>query len=125
MTEKNLRARLASPPILVAPGVYDPLTEFTKLFEGVSAKTTKKDLSDLPVEERLKRHIIDGEKIGLEDNLRLALGNYAALDIINNILLPLKTLHDDMGMSMQDRNQIFDTSLKARNTLAETPGRGL
>src|SRR2546423_13983074 len=28
---------------------YDPLTEFTKLFEGVSTKTTKKDLSELPV----------------------------------------------------------------------------
>src|SRR5205807_6284066 len=31
--------------------IYDPLTEFTKLFEGVSTKTTKKDLSELPVEE--------------------------------------------------------------------------
>ena len=26
MTEKNLRARLSRPPILIAPGVYDPLT---------------------------------------------------------------------------------------------------
>ncbi|HEX8843559.1 MAG TPA: methionine synthase [Pyrinomonadaceae bacterium] len=66
---------------------YDPLTEFTKLFEGVSAKGAKKDTSNLPVEERLKRHIIDGEKIGLEDNLKLALESYSALDIINNILL--------------------------------------
>src|SRR5918912_202760 len=66
---------------------YDPLTEFTKLFEGVKSKITKKIESDLPVEERLKRHIIDGEKIGLEDNLKLALENYSALDIINNILL--------------------------------------
>src|SRR5437763_9423247 len=66
---------------------YDPLTEFTKLFEGVSSKATKKDLSELPIEERLKHHIIDGEKIGLEDNLNLALEKYSALDIINNILL--------------------------------------
>ncbi|HYJ46344.1 MAG TPA: methionine synthase, partial [Pyrinomonadaceae bacterium] len=77
---------------------YDPLTEFTKLFEGVSAKTTKKDLSVLPVEERLKSHIIDGEKIGLEDNLKLALENYAALDIINNILLDgMRTVGDLFG----------------------------
>ncbi|HEX8889636.1 MAG TPA: methionine synthase [Pyrinomonadaceae bacterium] len=77
---------------------YDPLTEFTKLFEGVSAKTTKKDLSNLPVEERLKRHIIDGEKIGLEDNLKLALENYSALDIINNILLDgMKVVGDLFG----------------------------
>jgi 5-methyltetrahydrofolate--homocysteine methyltransferase len=77
---------------------YDPLGEFTKLFEGVSAKSTKKDLSELPVEERLKRHIIDGEKIGLEDNLKLALENYPALDIINNILLDgMKVVGDLFG----------------------------
>ncbi len=77
---------------------YDPLTEFTTLFEGVSAKSTKKDLSELPVEERLKRHIIDGEKIGLEDNLKLALESYPALDIINNILLDgMKVVGDLFG----------------------------
>src|SRR5947207_3583033 len=78
--------------------IYDPLIEFTKLFEGVSTKATKKDLSELPVEERLKRHIIDGEKIGLEDNLKLALENYPALDIVNNILLDgMKVVGDLFG----------------------------
>ncbi|HEU4834910.1 MAG TPA: homocysteine S-methyltransferase family protein, partial [Pyrinomonadaceae bacterium] len=67
--------------------VYDPLTEFTKLFEGVKAKSTKKASKGETVEERLKNHIIDGEKIGLEDELRLALEKHPALDIINNILL--------------------------------------
>ncbi len=77
---------------------YDPLGEFTRLFEGVSAKTVKKDTSDLPVEERLKRHIIDGEKIGLEDNLKAALERYTALDIINNILLDgMKVVGDLFG----------------------------
>jgi 5-methyltetrahydrofolate--homocysteine methyltransferase len=77
---------------------YDPLTEFTTLFEGVSAKTTKKDMGNLPVEERLKRHIIDGEKIGLEDNLKLALESYPALDIVNNILLDgMKVVGDLFG----------------------------
>ncbi len=77
---------------------YDPLTEFTKLFEGVSTKTTKKDMGNLPVEERLKRHIIDGEKLGLEDNLKLALENYSALDIVNNILLDgMKVVGDLFG----------------------------
>ncbi|HEX8922594.1 MAG TPA: vitamin B12 dependent-methionine synthase activation domain-containing protein, partial [Pyrinomonadaceae bacterium] len=77
---------------------YDPLTEFTKLFEGVSTKTTKKDMGNLPVEERLKRHIIDGEKLGLEDNLKLALESYAALDIVNDILLDgMKVVGDLFG----------------------------
>ncbi len=67
--------------------VYDPLGELTTLFEG---KTTKRDRSldeNLPVEERLKRHIIDGERIGLEEQLAKALEKYAPLDIINTYLL--------------------------------------
>lgn len=67
--------------------VYDPLTKLTTLFEG---KTTKRDRSadaNLPVEERLKRHIIDGERIGLEDALEEALKKYPPLDIINVFLL--------------------------------------
>ncbi|MGZ5437827.1 MAG: methionine synthase, partial [Pyrinomonadaceae bacterium] len=66
---------------------YDPLIEFTKLFEGVTTKSKKKEARGETVEERLKYHIIDGEKLGLEDNLKLALEQYSALDIINNILL--------------------------------------
>jgi len=66
---------------------YDPLTEFTKLFEGVTTKSKKKESRGETVEEKLKFHIIDGEKLGLEDNLKLALEKYSALDIINNILL--------------------------------------
>jgi 5-methyltetrahydrofolate--homocysteine methyltransferase len=66
---------------------YDPLGEFTKLFEGVKAKSVNKSSKGETVEERLKNHIIDGEKIGLEDELRAALEKYSALDIINNILL--------------------------------------
>ncbi|PZV14881.1 MAG: methionine synthase [Leptolyngbya sp.] len=69
--------------------VYDPLTILTTLFEGVSAKEARsKDvLADLPIEERLKRHIIDGERIGLEEALEIALKTYKPLDIINIYLL--------------------------------------
>ncbi len=78
--------------------VYDPLTEFTKLFEGVKSKTTKKSSKGETVEERLKNHIIDGEKIGLEDELKLGLEKYSALDIINNILLDgMKVVGDLFG----------------------------
>ena len=66
---------------------YDPLTKLTTLFEG---KTTKRDRSNdanLPVEERLKRHIIDGERIGLEEALEEALIKHPPLEIINTFLL--------------------------------------
>jgi 5-methyltetrahydrofolate--homocysteine methyltransferase len=70
--------------------VYDPLTELTQLFEGVSAKEARASgpqLSDLPIEDRLKQHIIDGERIGLEDALKIALERYQPLEIINTFLL--------------------------------------
>jgi 5-methyltetrahydrofolate--homocysteine methyltransferase len=78
--------------------VYDPLTEFTKLFEGVKSKAAKKSSKGDTVEERLKNHIIDGEKIGLEDELKVALETHPALDIINNILLDgMKVVGDLFG----------------------------
>ena len=78
--------------------VYDPLTVFTKLFEGVKAKATSKASKGETVEERLKNHIIDGEKIGLEDELKRGLEKHSALDIINNILLDgMKVVGDLFG----------------------------
>jgi len=77
---------------------YDPLIEFTKLFEGVKAKSSEKASKGATVEERLKNHIIDGEKIGLEDELKTALDTHPALDIINNILLDgMKVVGDLFG----------------------------
>ncbi len=73
-----------------APCIYDPLTELTQLFEGVSAKEARASgpsLADLPLEERLKQHIIDGERIGLEAALDEALQSYPPLKIINTFLL--------------------------------------
>ncbi len=69
---------------------YDPLTVLTTMFEGVSAKEARASgpsLADLPVEERLKQHIIDGERIGLESSLSEALASHPPLQIINTFLL--------------------------------------
>ncbi|MFM7613130.1 MAG: B12-binding domain-containing protein, partial [Synechococcales cyanobacterium] len=69
--------------------VFDPLTELTRMFEGVSTKEARSPdaLTDLPIPERLKRHIIDGERIGLEEALNRALEHYPPLEIINTFLL--------------------------------------
>ena len=64
--------------------IYDPLNEFTTMFEGKTTKSMKPDVSNLSIEEKLKHHIIDGEKIGLEDNLKIALEKYPAFEIIND-----------------------------------------
>lgn len=77
---------------------YDPLGEFTKMFEGKTAKSMKVDTSNLSIEEKLKHHIIDGEKIELEDHLKIALEKYPALEIVNDILLGgMKTVGDLFG----------------------------
>ena len=71
---------------------YDPLSEFLQLFEGVelaaSRNTRAAELAALPLEKRLERRIVDGEKVGLEDDLTLARDKgIAPLSIINDFLL--------------------------------------
>jgi 5-methyltetrahydrofolate--homocysteine methyltransferase len=71
---------------------YDPLTYFLELFEGVdpaaAGRSRADELAALPLNERLSRRIVDGERNGLEADLDAALkSGKAALDIINDYLL--------------------------------------
>lgn len=70
---------------------YDPLQRLLELFEGVSTASVKaskaEELAALPLEERLQRRIIDGERNGLEADLDEALTVRPALEIINDTLL--------------------------------------
>ncbi|MFJ6726755.1 methionine synthase [Streptomyces sp. NPDC091281] len=70
---------------------YDPLQKLMALFEGATAKSLKagkaEELAALPLDERLKRRIIDGERNGLEADLDEALQERPALDIVNDTLL--------------------------------------
>jgi len=67
--------------------VYDPLGELTTVFAGKTTKRDRTEDANLPVEERLKQHIIDGERIGLDIQLAKALETYPPLQIINTFLL--------------------------------------
>lgn len=66
---------------------YDPLMKLTDLFAGQKAKKGEAIDRNLPVEERLKQHIIDGERIGLDTALTEALTQHPPLHIINTFLL--------------------------------------
>ncbi|WP_405803194.1 methionine synthase [Streptomyces sp. NBC_01187] len=70
---------------------YDPLQKLMELFEGATAKTMKEgkaeELAALPLDERLQRRVIDGEKNGLEADLDEALESRPALAIVNDTLL--------------------------------------
>ena len=82
---------------------YDPLSKFLQLFENIEVTSTKEsraaELAALPLDERLQRRIIDGEKVGLTDDLKIALDSkIPALTIINDYLLSgMKTVGELFG----------------------------
>lgn len=81
---------------------YDPLQKYLQLFEGVSSQSTAasraEELALLPLDERLQRRIIDGERNGLEADLDSALQTQPALQIINETLLSgMKTVGELFG----------------------------
>jgi 5-methyltetrahydrofolate--homocysteine methyltransferase len=83
------------------PG-YDPLTRLLELFEGVDSAALKEsraaELLALPLWERLKRRIIDGERTGLEADLEKGLAERPALEIVNEVLLDgMKTVGELFG----------------------------
>jgi 5-methyltetrahydrofolate--homocysteine methyltransferase len=71
---------------------YDPLTALLDMFEGVEADTGGKSATtcswSCPLDERLQRRIIDGEKNGLEADLDEAMAQgQKPLQIVNDTLL--------------------------------------
>ena len=81
---------------------YDPLQELMRLFEGVSAASSKEsraaELAKLPLFERLAQRIVDGERNGLTDDLDEAMTQKPPLEIINeNLLAGMKTVGELFG----------------------------
>lgn len=65
---------------------YDPLLKFIDLFKDTEIKQTQKPLNS-KIEDLLKQRIINGDRKGLDQDLKRALEQYSPLEIINNILL--------------------------------------
>lgn len=80
------------------PG-YDPLQAFIELFKDVEGTgAAKREKKSLTLEERLRQHIIDGEKEGVRETLDAAMAKYKPLDIINDHLLDgMKTVGELFG----------------------------
>ncbi len=77
---------------------YDPLMKLMELFEGEAGEQKEEKAKPKSVDERLKLRIIDGDRVGLEDDLTQALTTFRPLDIINDILLDgMKTVGDLFG----------------------------
>jgi cobalamin-dependent methionine synthase I len=67
--------------------VYDPLAELMAYYAGQKGVKEKVDTSNLTVEERLTQRIIDGDQIGIDNDLNEALKTHEPLTIINTFLL--------------------------------------
>ncbi|HEY7955879.1 MAG TPA: homocysteine S-methyltransferase family protein, partial [Polyangia bacterium] len=78
----------------------DPLFAFMGHFESATqvAAAAQGDELALPIEERLKKRIVDGKKLGIDKHLDEALTKYKPLEIINTILLDgMKTVGELFG----------------------------
>ncbi|HUW15476.1 MAG TPA: methionine synthase, partial [Actinomycetes bacterium] len=81
---------------------YDPLQRFLELFEGATAADLRQsrasELAALPLGERLRRRIVDGERNGLQDDLDEAMLTRDPLDIVNvDLLEGMKVVGDLFG----------------------------
>ncbi|HEX8081818.1 MAG TPA: methionine synthase [Jatrophihabitans sp.] len=117
---------------------YDPLQRYLQLFEGVSSQSTAasraQELALLPLDERLQRRIIDGERNGLEADLDEAMLTQTPLQIINETLLSgMKTVGELFGSGeMQlpfvlQSAEVMKTSvayLEPHMEKADTDGKG-
>ncbi|MFB7740154.1 methionine synthase [Streptomyces sp. NPDC056112] len=102
---------------------YDPLQKLMQLFEGATAKSLKagkaEELAALPLEERLKRRIIDGEKNGLEQDLDQALETRKALDIVNDTLLDgMKVVGELFGSGQMQLPFVLQSAEVMKNAVA-------
>jgi 5-methyltetrahydrofolate--homocysteine methyltransferase len=67
---------------------YDPLFAFIDRFSGAKkVDMGESEEATLTLEEKIKKRIVDGNKIGFDVLLDAALERYTALEIINTILL--------------------------------------
>ncbi|MDQ0841728.1 methionine synthase [Streptomyces sp. V1I6] len=102
---------------------YDPLQKLMALFEGATTKSLKagkaEELAALPLEERLKRRIIDGEKNGLEVDLDEALKDRPALDIVNDTLLDgMKVVGELFGSGQMQLPFVLQSAEVMKNAVA-------
>ncbi|MGD8453500.1 MAG: methionine synthase [Phycisphaerae bacterium] len=76
----------------------DPLERFMGLFAEGEQLGQQRRITDLPIEDRLRQRIIDGQRAGLEADLDAALETYGPIDIINEFLLDgMKTVGELFG----------------------------
>ena len=100
-------------------GEFDPLIHFLSLFEDDDV-VEEEEVSQLTLEERLRKHIIDGKKDGLEDAINEALQSWGALEIINNHLLDgMKTVGELFGSGQMQLPFVLQSAEVMKRAVAQ------
>jgi len=77
---------------------FDPLDTFIELFTDATEEKSTISFMDIDLEDRLRKHIIDGEHEFLPESLGEARAKYTPLEIINDHLLAgMKTVGELFG----------------------------
>jgi 5-methyltetrahydrofolate--homocysteine methyltransferase len=103
---------------------YDPLTEFLQLFEGVELAVSRNvraaELAALPLTDRLQRRIVDGEKVGLTDDLDLAMteGIKPLLIINDHLLEGMKVVGELFGKGEMQLPFVLQSAEVMKNAVA-------
>jgi 5-methyltetrahydrofolate--homocysteine methyltransferase len=102
---------------------YDPLVRFLELFDGVSSASQKasraQELAALPLDERLVRRVVDGERAGLEADLDESLAGRSALSIVNDVLLQgMKTVGELFGSGQMQLPFVLQSAEVMKNAVA-------
>ncbi|MBN6186840.1 methionine synthase [Aneurinibacillus sp. BA2021] len=91
----------------------ETLATFTAFYREKKIES-KEEVSNLTLEERLARYVVEGTKEGLIPDLEAALGKYAPLDIING---PLMNGMDEVGRLFNDNQLIVAEVLQSAEVM--------
>ncbi len=93
------------------------VAEFTAHFRGLDPTANRPSREDLPLEERLARAVVEGSKVGLTEDLELALADARwpePLDIING---PLMAGMSEVGRLFNDNQLIVAEVLQSAEVM--------
>jgi len=98
---------------------FDPLDVLIELFSDATEETNTTSITDLPLEERLRKHIIDGEYEYLPESLEEARSIYTPLEIINEHLLDgMKTVGELFGSGQMQLPFVLQSAQVMKNSVA-------
>jgi len=98
---------------------YDPLDIFIELFADATEESNTTSFMDFDLEDRLRKHIIDGQSEYLEESLEEARTHFSPLEIINDHLLDgMKTVGELFGSGQMQLPFVLQSAQVMKKSVA-------